>query len=286
MNSTKILLLGLPSSGKTTFLAALWFLVDGLHNTRLCLKELDGESEYLNSIRDKWLSCDSIDRTRRSNEPIISMKLVDANNSHCMDLIIPDLSGETFIDQWITRRWTVDFQEKVSGANGAILFIHPGYIDEGIRIDQVNIISSEISSEVDNIPESNVTTPVEWDPRKVPTQVQLVEILQFFEGFNEIHSPFKITIFISAWDLLRNIKKTPDEWLKAQLPLLYQYLQSNEDIFPYQIFGVSAQGGNYPIEQERLLRITEPIERIKVIGHGINSHDLTIPIVWLINNDE
>ena len=286
METTKLLLLGLPSSGKTTFLAVIWYLVDGKLDTRLHLSELHGEREYLNSIRDKWLSCDPIDRTRRTNEQVASMKLVDIKTNNEVEIIIPDLSGETFLDQWLTRSWTREFQEIIKGATGALLFIHPGEIKEPIRIDQANLLYNEITEDKNIDSENNFPESIEWDPKEAPTQVQLIELLQFLEMCDDLNFPFKLTVVISAWDLIEETKPLPIEWLEKRMPLFYQYLCTNVEYFPFKVYGVSAQGGDYTLEEEKekLTKIIESKERIQVIGPCENGKDLTMPLVWLMND--
>ena len=64
MNRKKIVLCGLPSSGKSTFLAALGHLLttDELP-TALSLKELPGSREYLIYLARKWVKFEEIERT-------------------------------------------------------------------------------------------------------------------------------------------------------------------------------------------------------------------------------
>jgi stage III sporulation protein SpoIIIAA len=51
------LIIGLPETGKTTFLAALWHVVTSEEvNESLRLERLHGDSKYLNEISAKWAS--------------------------------------------------------------------------------------------------------------------------------------------------------------------------------------------------------------------------------------
>ena len=283
---TKILFIGLPSSGKTTFLAALWYLVDGINNTKLSLSRLTGDQDYLNNIRGKWLSCSPLERTKLTNEKITNMLLFSKETNKNIDLIIPDLSGETYNEQWATRCWTKEFQNLVNSVNGGILFIHPNEIVEPIRIDQTSIIVDEILDHELSENEETANSTTEWDQKNAPTQVKLVELLQFFKQSNKCIFPFKLTIIISAWDLITNKKNTPNKWLEKRLPLLHQFLLSNSDSYPYKIYGISAQGGDYSSETSRLACINEPRDRITLIEQNKVGYDLTIPIYWLIENNE
>ena len=190
--SKKLLMIGLPETGKTTFLAALWYLIDGQNSTALTLDILDGDREYLNNIRDKWLTRDRLERTKLINEPVLAFKLIDQDSKQSVELTIPDLSGETFKNQWLKRSWTTEFESLISNSDGALLFIHPKQIQEPTRIEHANLLMEEIPSiETESVDEADDIN-VEWNRDTVPTQVQLVELLQFIEEANVTSFPYKI----------------------------------------------------------------------------------------------
>lgn len=72
MSERDVVLIGLPSSGKTTFLAALWYLVTSKQiPTRLKFRALGhGDRKHLNAIVKQWsdarqhLSCRHSGRSR------------------------------------------------------------------------------------------------------------------------------------------------------------------------------------------------------------------------------
>jgi len=86
---------------------------------------------------------------------------------------------------------------------------------------------------------------------------------------------------ISAWDVVEQPEKTPEEWLKEELPFLWQFLASNSQSFQVQVFGVSAQGGDLNDGARISLLEKIPSERIKVkVGDHLSS-DLSQPLFWL-----
>jgi hypothetical protein len=85
---------------------------------------------------------------------------------------------------------------------------------------------------------------------------------------------------VSAWDVLPT-DTTPSDWLAENRPMLDQFLANNSELWDVRVYGVSAQGGRLPSERQRLARIKIPSERIRVVGHGAQQHDLTSPIRWL-----
>ena len=124
---------------------------------------------------------------------------------------------------------------------------------------------------------------VPWDPDKTPTQVQLVDLLQFHILRVNVRSPFRIAVIVSAWDLVCGENMSPEEWFAARLPLLDQYLKANHEMCAVRIYGVSAQGGDVEKDAESLQDEYNPSKRIIVVGKGCNANDLTAPIRWLMN---
>jgi hypothetical protein len=93
----------------------------------------------------------------------------------------------------------------------------------------------------------------------------------------------RIAIIVSAWDLVRGEYDSADDWLQKRVPLLFQFLQSNEQEHPWRAYGVSAIGGNLKEEREELLK-KDRCERIFITGEGVlNEHDIAEPIRWLIS---
>jgi hypothetical protein len=282
--SKHIVLMGLPATGKTSFLAALWYLVQ--HSqvvSGLRLDKLDGDSKYLNQIAQAWAGYEPVPHTRIDSETLVSMSLKDAHNGQALTLSFPDLSGESFTLQWTMRQFTQGYDNFLRQASGGILFISPLKYAKPIRIDMANPLVEEIGGDQQaegDLPDPS-STPKPWDPERAPTQVQLVELLQFISGRDYFRPPFRLAVIISAWDKLRQLKKSPSDWLAHEFPLFHQFLSSNHKLFESEIYGVSAQGGDYSQRDAIVDKI--PSERIEVVGANIrNPHDLTEPLQWLM----
>src|SRR6266481_3419243 len=98
--------MGLPKTGKTTFLAALWDVVDTKKVAgSLILECVDGDQQHLNSIRDLWADCQEIPRTLIGKEKTVSMTLRDRQSSVKGRISFPDMDGEVFERQWTDRVW-------------------------------------------------------------------------------------------------------------------------------------------------------------------------------------
>jgi hypothetical protein len=281
--TNRVLLIGLPATGKTSFLAALWYLVQHRQIlTRLRLKEFDGDNGYLNQIANAWAEYKLVPRTLTDSEKVVSMILKHVQTEKSVTVIFPDLSGESFSLQWTTRQCTQSYNEFLKVANGAILFLSPLNYRKPIRIDMANPLVEIIvrGKEMQEPVQDTSLPPMPWSPERVPTQVEVVELLQFISSSDDFNPPFRLAVVISAWDQLVNLKRSPSDWLSIEFPLVDQFLASNKDKFEIAVFGVSAQGADY----SQIVQLVEmkPSDRIQVTGRNVeNPHDLTEPLLWL-----
>lgn len=284
-----VLLVGLPSTGKTSFLAALWYAIQQKQSpTALVLKRLDGDSAYLNNICDAWLAFEPVGRNQTDIETMVSMYLKLHAGEDEIHLTFPDVSGETFKQQWASRQQTASYEKCIKSATGGILFVHAGAINQPLRISEVDNLAALIdeSAAEEHAAQPTQSPPaVPWDIEKAPTQVQVVELLQFLMGNENFKSPFRLAIAVSAWDLVAPSKVSPQDWVKRQLPLLNQFFASHGDKFHVAFYGVSAQGGKYEEGDPAKLQDKLPARRIEIAGNGVkNRHDITEPLLWLMKS--
>lgn len=102
--------------------------------------------------------------------------------------------------------------------------------------DTANSPAAEIATETEAAPE-----PLKFSSKYATYQSKLVDLLQISRRFRGT-DPQKLAVVISAWDLCALEGFNPEEWLKERLPLLHQYLHANDDVCPFEIYGISAQG--------------------------------------------
>jgi hypothetical protein len=248
--SQQFLLIGLPGTGKTSFLAALWYMVNQSSvKCALELDRLDGDSKYLNELRAAWMAYKPVPRNPADTEKVVSMILKTRDSQEPVRLMFPDLSGESFRLQWTTRQFTKEYDANLRMASGGIVFVHPEAISKPERIDAADTLvetMNGIEAEGDDEgEEGNVAVHTPWEIEIAPTQVKLVELLQFISGRDYFKAPFRIAIVVSAWDLIAKSGASPLEWISDELPLFRQFLDCNEKNFETTFYGLSAQGGRY-----------------------------------------
>lgn len=297
-----LLVIGLPSTGKTTFLAALWHSLErGELLGALRLDQLQPDREYLMQIGRSWAAFEEVGRTRVGPPTLVSMRLrlAEAQGGDAgapIEVVFPDTSGEMFGTQWQQRWWPTSYDSLVHDAVGALLFVHPGEVRAPSRIDSharelVAILggapasaeAKTVSSVDDSLPAVNAEEVVR-DPKRAPTQVMLVELLQFALFKRGGGQCLPVAVIVSAWDKLRPRGEAPYDWLRANLPLVHQFLAVNADALPSRVYGISAQGGDLIQDRQRLEQdYANPANRIEIVGHRCIAHDLSCPILWLLS---
>ena len=289
---TPLVVCGLPSSGKTTFLAALWHLVQSQEiETSLRSKSLVfGDYEYVNSIRKKWQKGQKQERTVGSAQRIgLDLESESGNDAR---LVFLDHSGETFDRLWETRACSYSIADQLRDREGILLFVR----SEGMKapVPLFNMLRLEEAVR-DALPgESGVGARTaseerEWSEADAPDQVKVVDLLQTLCRELKMPRQEKLAIIVSAWDRVQG-NDSAEEFVAQRLPMLAQYLRCGDHNFEYRFYGVSAQGGEYveeahdgdlPSGLAELLTLEQASTRILILDGDEQHHDLTIPIQWL-----
>jgi hypothetical protein len=285
MADQSVVVTGLPGSGKTTYLAALWHIVTARDlPTKLKFTRLgEGSKRHLNEIAARWRDAKQQERTLLQGLKTVRMNLSDAAGND-LTVTFPDVPGEEYRKMWEEREIDPLVMENLR-AKSVLLFVHS---------DEINA-PNWIADEVELYKQWNVALPegqlVPWHPRAAPTQVQLVEILQLLRSAPLDVGPRKLAIMLSVWDKAKGEGLSPDEFLMRTMPLLGQYLSCNVDDWTTRIYGISAQGGEYDsietdaqksAEAEELRQRHQASTRVDVVSGDQHSHDLTDPLAWLM----
>jgi hypothetical protein len=293
-----ISIIGLPESGKTTFLAALWELVNERRVAKALTFDSIGENDhsYLRRIVTVWRKASEQTRTRLTGLSAIRMNLKDRDGK-VVEVAMPDAPGEDFRAMWENRELGRVLGDSLADGN-IVLLINgnkvkaPAWVTE--RAAQRKATGRQKAEELAK----------EWHPSLAPTQVQLVDLLQLISHAPVGRAGRRIVVMISAWDKAEGERLTPAAFLTAKLPLLAQYLEAGRDGWTSRVYGVSAQGGEYdgndanaePADGEapkkrtqkgrdadRLREVDIPANRIRLVFDERESNDLTEPLQWLMH---
>lgn len=281
-NDQKLALVGLPESGKTTFVAALYHIIQQPElNPALVLTRLPNQTKYLDGIVKSWRDLEPMIHTIDGTfEPII-FSLRDKETRNRFDLLFPDVSGEDFDDQWESRQCQKQYKELIEEVRGVLLFIHPSVVAPVTIAERDKVLGKKTPNDV---PDANQP----YNAKSAPTGIKLVELVQVIKSFVPKGKSIRIAVVVSAWDVgekksNRRYLYKPQEWLEAKLPVLHQFLTTNDDWICYEVFGVSAQGGNYEKDTQKLKELGANA-KVRVVSSQGTSSDITLPIRWAIGD--
>lgn len=264
-----LIFIGLPETGKTSYIAALWSYFKAKNYTDdLILDCLPDQREYIEGIATKWRHCEVLTRNVIGSYEKIDLS-VKTSVSTSYNIQFPDLAGEMFKHQFEDRELTKEFINMTKDADGAILFINPSMFLEITSHNQFGDIGApQIQTKQDLIP---------YDIKKAPQRIKIVDLMQIL--MTQVNKNLKLAVIISAWDSMEeNI--TPQGWIESNLPFIATFIKHN--FKEYHYYGVSAQGGDYKIKRDELLNNDDPLNRIIVNDGGVISNIITKPLRWLM----
>lgn len=261
-------IIGFPESGKTSFIGALGhYLISGnKETTELQLSEVN-DMEYINRIAKEWAECKKADRTSINVLYHVSLNLIDKQKNKLI-VSLPDQSGEMFRDIINSKSIDDTRYKQFFACEEVLVFINPSKIKEDALLPDMP----------ERIRESVADSNIEFLNRPlISIQAEYVQILKYLYCIRNKKTHIKMVI--SAWDVHTKAKyKKPEQVLKDKVPLVWQYLHTNEDKFECEYWGISAQGGDLDDKkvQKRLAEYDNPNERILVVNYlGEKSKDIT-----------
>lgn len=272
-----IVVVGLPESGKTTYLAALYETVRARDaaTPELKLRQEPVEREYLFEISQTWLRLEQATHSNVSGPQDVLLPLV-AFDGVSLDLRVPDVAGEQFNAVWEGESLPEAIEGIGDGGDGILLFVSARDVVAPRLLPPGGAVGSGAGG----------SAPA-WPPAEAPTQTKIADLIEILESTAMLDRPLAakrpIAVIVSAWDTVEpGLKLTPKKWLKFKLPLVWQVLQAGEPERAFEVFGVSAQGGDYadPDAKTRLSETSPEFRASIQVGDAV-SHDLSKPVAWL-----
>jgi hypothetical protein len=273
----RILVAGMPSSGKSTYIAALRHaLVAKDVSCALELVSLAQEETHLNKLEVAWVDGREMQRTQSANETWVELQIRDRATEESIVLALPDLKGESFEQPATLGLLQEELQRELISASSIMLFTSADREDDKLLI-------SDMADIIGDAPLGADAAAIPFDPREMPEEVKIVELLQFANRRPQLSRQRKLALILSAWDVVDvQARAEPERWLTANSTMLDQFLRYNSHLWEVRVYGISAQGGKLPDDRDRLMKISKPSERIHVVGHGADRHDISAPLRWLI----
>lgn len=274
--ANNLLILGGPSTGKTTFGAQLLGRFR-LPNSVVRLRNTPADISLFMSALDRLAQGMSPEHTPASSNQEIVMP-IQFDNGQQSDLIWPDYGGEQIINIVHSRMVSDIWFQRIENSTGWILFVRPSQL---IYFDDFLSRDTRITNQTFDVGSSS-------DLSSNALLIELLQMLLYLKGIGisqQINSP-KLSIFITCWDEIVDVDlfDNPAQVLQNYLPLLSEFVATNWIKDSFSVWGLSSQ--------ERPLETNTPDESYvdngpEAFGYvvsptGEKSSDLTMPIMHLL----
>lgn len=288
-----VALIGLPRTGKSTYLGALWQIIQDDRETSIAEVDVRGDRSYLQLLGEKVAQLEEIARTDVGSEEGLRVVL-GLESLGEVDLNVPDLSGETLRLLVEERTWHRLIREAVESADGILVFVHPDLLRIPIRTNFTTATlaaflevtgdggaqEDSASPNVAMSPDSGELLP-EFEPRLACTAATLIDAIENAVDARTGGTPLRVAIVVSAWDEVDGAP-TPLEWVEDRLPAVWSMCCANGDLLTATVFGVSAQGGRIPEDRDALLEKGGVLDRAYARNSSGHPVPLSRPIEWAL----
>jgi hypothetical protein len=312
----RLCLVGLPKTGKTTYLAALWsYLRSDLPDDQYRITELPEDTSYLDAISYAWAAGETMPRSSPEVSDHIEFT-IEVPDRPPLQVVLPDLPGEVFLNA--VRRPVIGEGPgtAVRDSDLLLLFVnsksawmfeplgdHPADPNgEGAEPPPpANEWNDDPAPGADRATEGNnpvadgyeeheteggPTAPrfKEFDIGALDTDTLNYELIERLEHFLGDAGFPPLLIVVSAWDVFANPSGagdevyTPDDWLREHQPMLWQRVEELRRTITVGVVGVSAQGADYQDKPE----IVEAEARLRAWGSDPDGAktDIVGPLLW------
>ena len=273
----KCLIAGLPKAGKTTYIAALWDIIQRQQGDfDLQFTTNPENATYLNEIWEYWVKMENIERSKTPVPDDININMCRKVDGQEMVLSIPDFMGEQF-QKIIDRTLPENIKRWIETSDRMLYFINT--LEDGSMDDMDEEVETK-PEDADRQEEREKALPL--TPERMMDVSQNLMVLKYIVTHTKME---KVAIGISAWDEKMG-SLTPKEYLKRRSPVLYNFIKYRFKHVLY--FGVSAQGFDYGNKKEKAEEMREKARQSNraFIAYDTEeniSPDLTRPLNYLIS---
>ena len=227
MSERRVMLLGLPETGKSTFIGTLWHFVEEPSIEYVREASLPGERRHAQELAEHVRELTEITRTHHDADERFEVP-VEFPRSGTVTLVIPDRSGEQLEGLVQRRVWPELLREEVVQASAVMLFVHPSVITPPLELHLLPGVPSGEEA-------------LEYKNPSACTAAQLIDGLEEVLEAMRDRWPVRVAVVISAFDLADG--DTPEQWLDLRLPAIASMLRNDPARVQSAVFGVCAQGG-------------------------------------------
>lgn len=283
----QLTVIGPSNSGKTTYFAALYFLLknsDSRYEFRLDRTIDIHDKTYLSEISEEWANLRQIKHTDSNVWESLELPLISRDNTERIRISIPDIAGEYCTNALTSRKWDERIATQLECSDGFLLFINVNDL-RAVELMDANWAARIKQSGKTN---KNKRPAEDWEPdhELLPSDVLYTDLIQQVH-FHNMSKIYRVSVVLSAWDIVQPeaSKRDPETFFVKRFPLLAQFFASHAERFIVEIFGVSAYGAQ-PKDKTAVkdLEDKDPHERVQVVHSSAQGHDITLPLLHLIRH--
>jgi Double-GTPase 1 len=274
----KMLVLGGPDSGKSTYRAQLYQRIE----------HQEGELRLARSVEDMTALQDDVKRLVQGLQPMHthletyhSTTLAVKNHAdRQFTLEFADYGGEQVRRIGESNAVPAPWVERAQQSSGWLFFL---------RIDQIRSTKSFMTDPIHTEPRVAVNGDSSHPERSAELNaIETLQRLLFVRGASlrhRLHSP-RLGVLLSCWDELPNTerKQSLALVLEQRAPLFNRFIAANWDLDQFRVWGLSSTGRRLPETEpdEEFARKGPEHAGYVVLPDGKTSRDLTVPVSWLM----
>jgi len=266
-------LIGMPQSGKSTYLGALWALVQSPIEEAVREASFIGDRSYIQSLAEQVARGEELHRTGVDADEEMAVELEFTGLGRAA-VRIPDTSGESLRVLVESQLWHPRLRGACANATAVMLFVHPAHI----RVPQPSSLLTVVEPSANSAANG---TAVPFDVHDhACTAAELIDVFENVTELCRLRWPIRVAVIVSAWDRLDETL-TPYEWLRARLPGFVSTVESGAQMARLEVFGVSAQGGSLDAHESPLAK-GEICDRVFAKDRSGMPVSLVAPMRWAV----
>ncbi len=312
----RIVLLGEQATGKSSLLVALYGALLHRRAGALRIERSLDDLEFLSGGLAAHARFQPVPRTEVDSDSRVVLEL--SRNGRRMTIELPDRSGELMRTTIDRRLWDPHLLALARTADAAMLFLRADWLAPADEAEPAQSQAGDAASGEPaawaadepgtwSAPDTEPLAayddpflvppamergeplrsaqpnpePEDWAPSDMPLDVRAVDLLQ--ETLEKRSKTLPVAVIVSAWDGAGNHADAPAIWLAERAPLLAQFLEANADRLPHEVFGVSAQGGDFSANGKPHADPEDPWDRAFLLHGGGTPGTLASPVEWLLD---
>lgn len=285
-------MLGLPGTGKTTYMGALWHMAEEPSVMDIRETSLPVNPRHIQKIAGKVRAIEEIQRTNHDDDGYYQ-GTIEFPDHGAVALRMHDRSGEQLQALVERRHWPELLAGEVAEANALLLFLSDDQLILPLSLRLAEGLSEGdpakpaadalnrpvgVSNASDSATQDDQASPAGYAHHYASTAAQLIDAMENILEKMDDRWPVRVAVVIAKFDRVQG--RTPREWLRERVPALEAFLDNNPSRVAWETFGVCALGGA-PEDRAELLE-DDLHERAWARNANGDSVPLSEPVRWAL----